>query len=87
MNYKLGKYLPFSEEFEFVFDDGRWVNIDLVNDFPNYIHWNKSLVHQQIKSQTNYDKKCHNENPYSDNGLVYLILFNLYNENIKITLL
>ena len=83
MNYKLGKYLPFTDEFEFVFDDGRWVNIDLVNYFPNYIHFDKS----QNKDQTAYDKKCYEESPYSDNGTLYTILFNLYNEHIQITML
>ena len=57
MNYKLGKYLPNTDEFEFVFDDGRWINIDLVNDFPNYIH-----VSKHYKDQTAYDKKCYKEN-------------------------
>ena len=84
MNYKLGKYLPFTEEFEFVFDDGQWVNIDLLNDFPNYRHCKQSQIKFQ---QTSYDKKCYEENPYSDNGTLYTILFNLYNEHIQITML
>lgn len=89
MNYKLGKYLPFSEEFEFIFDDGRWVNIDLVNDFPNYSHCDKSPIDKsKIKfQQTSYDKKCYKENPYSDNGKLYILLFNLYNDHIKISML
>ena len=41
MNYKLGKYLAITHEFEFIFDDKRWVAIDLVNDYPNYIYKKK----------------------------------------------
>ena len=79
MNYKLGKYLAHTDEFEFIFDDGRWTNIDLVIDYPNYIH--------SSKAQTTYDKKCYEENPYSDNGKLYIVLYNLYNETTQITML
>ena len=82
MNYKLGKYLANTDDFEFVFDDGRWINIDLVNDFPNYIHFTN-----HYKDQTTYDKKCYEENPYSDNGKLYIVLYNLYNETTQITML
>jgi len=89
MNYKIGKYVALTDEFEFVFDDGRWINIDLVNDFPNYSHCDKSLINKsKVKfQQTTYDKKCSKENPYSDNGKLYILLFNLYNEHIQITML
>ena len=89
MNYKLGKYVALTDEFEFVFDDGRRVNIDLVNDFPTYSHCDKSLIDKsKIKlQQTSYDKKCYKENPYSDNGKLYILLFNLYNDHIKISML
>ena len=89
MNYKIGKYVALTDEFEFVFDDGRWINIDLVNDFPNYSLCDKSLINKsKVKfQQTTYDKKCSKENPYSDNGKLYILLFNLYNEHIKITML
>ena len=83
MNYKLGKYLAHTDEFEFIFDDGRWTNIDLVIDYPNYIHYDKS----QSKSQSKLDKKCYEENPYSDNGKLYIVLYNLYNETTQITML
>jgi hypothetical protein len=79
MNYKLGKYLANTDDFEFVFDDDRWTNIDLVNNFPNYIH--------SSETQTTYDKKCYEENPYSDNGKLYIVLYNLYNETTQITML
>jgi hypothetical protein len=88
MNYKLGKYLAHTDEFEFVFDDGRWVNIDLVNDFPNYIHYDKlQFDKENVKNQTSYDKKCYKENTYSDNSKLYIVLFNLFNDHIKITCL
>jgi hypothetical protein len=74
MNYKLGKYLPHTDEFEFIFDDGRWTAIDLVNNYPNYIY--------KEKEQTKYDK----ENPYTDNYKLYILLFNLFNKKINITL-
>jgi hypothetical protein len=78
MKYKLGKYLAHTDEFEFIFDDRRWIAIDLVNDYPNYIY--------KEKDQTKYDKECYKENPYSDNYKLYILLFNLFNKNIKITL-
>jgi hypothetical protein len=78
MNYKLGKYLAHTDEFEFIFDDLRWIAIDLVNDYPNYIY--------KGKDQTKYDLECYNDNPYSDNSKLYILLFNLFNENINITL-
>ena len=81
MNYKLGKYIAATDEFEFVFDDRRWVNIDLVNDYPNYIHYDKIV----FKNQTNYDKECYDEDPYSDNGKLYLLLYGLFN-NIMVTM-
>ena len=97
MNYKLGKYLAHTDDFEFVFDDGRWTNIDLVNDFPNYIHYDKSKFNKskfnkdtdniKNQNQTSYDKKCYNENPYSDNAKLYIELYNLYNEKSQITIL
>ena len=79
MNYKLGKYLANTHEFEFIFDDKRWVAIDLVNDYPNYIY--------KKKKQTKFDKECHEEDPYSDNSKLYILLFNLFNEKFKITIL
>lgn len=36
MNYTIKKFIAETEEFRIEFDDGRWINIDLVNDFPNY---------------------------------------------------
>ena len=97
MNYKLGKYMAHTDEFEFVFDDGRWTNIDLVNAYPNYIHldklnfdkskFNKDTYNIKNQNQTSYDKKCYKENPYNDNGKLYMILFNLYNEKSQITML
>ena len=90
MNYKLGKYLAHTYEFEFIFDDGRWINIDLVNDFPNYIHYDKSKFNKDtdnIKNQTSYDKQCYNENTYNDNAKLYIELYNLYNEKSQITIL
>ena len=77
MNYKLGKYLAATDEFEFVFDNGQWVNIDLVNYYPNYFH--------KKQNQTKYDKECYDEDPYSDNGKLYLLLYGLFN-NIMITM-
>jgi len=79
MNYKLGKYLAHTDKFEFVFDDQRWISIDLVNDYPNYIY--------KKKDQTKFDKECYEEIPYSDNSKLYILLFNLFNKKIKITLL
>ena len=79
MNYRLGKFLAKTDDFEFVFDDRRWINIDLVTEFPNYIHIGKE--------QTKYDKKCYEDNPYSDNGKLYVLLYNLYNKKISITML
>ena len=79
MNYKLGKYLAHTDEFEFIFDDQRWVAIDLVNDYPNYIY--------KKKGQTKFDKECYEEQPYSDNSKLYVLLFNLFNEKFKIALL
>ena len=88
MNYNLGKYLANTNEFEFIFDDGRWVNIDLVNDYPNYIHCDKSQFDKANgQNQTSYDKKCYEENPYGDNSKLYIVLFNLFNDDIKITCL
>lgn len=78
MNYKLGKYLPHTDEFEFIFDDRRWVAIDLVNDYPNFIY---------NKEQTKFDKECYEKNPYSDNSKLYILLYNLFNEKFKIALL
>lgn len=36
MNYTIKRFIAETEEFRIEFDDGRWINIDLVNDFPNY---------------------------------------------------
>ena len=65
-------------------------HIDLVNDFPNYIHYDKSKFNKDtdnIKNQTSYDKQCYNENTYSDNAKLYIELYNLYNEKNHITIL
>ena len=36
MNYNVKKYDPNYEEYRFEFDDKRWINIDLEDQFPNY---------------------------------------------------
>lgn len=36
MNYTIKKFIAETQEFRIEFDDGRWIGIDLVNDFPNY---------------------------------------------------
>ncbi len=82
MYYKLGKFLPHTDEFEFIFNDGQWIGIDLLNDYPNYIYYDKIL----FKNQTKYDKKCYDEDPYSDNGKLYLLLYSLFT-NIMITMI
>ena len=79
MNYKLGKYLAKTDEFEFIFDDHRWIAIDLVNDYPNYIY--------KKKGQTKFDKQCLEENINSDNAKLYIFLYNLFNKNSNITIL
>jgi len=36
MNYTIKKYDPDYDGYRFEFNDKRWINIDLVNDYPNY---------------------------------------------------
>ena len=36
MNYTIKKYVPDYDGYRFEFNDKRWINIDLVNDYPNY---------------------------------------------------
>ena len=36
MNYTIKKYDPEYDCYRFEFNDKRWINIDLVNDYPNY---------------------------------------------------
>ena len=50
MNYKLCEYLPNTDEFAFRFDDGQWIGIDLVNEYPNYktIDYNKMKLYWKV---------------------------------------
>ena len=36
MQYAITKYDAYDDCYRFVFNDKRWINIDLVNDYPNY---------------------------------------------------
>jgi hypothetical protein len=58
MNYKLCEYLPHTEEFMFRFDDGQWIGIDLVNEFPNYktIDYNNVKIYWKVINVLNNNK-------------------------------
>ena len=36
MNYILGEFMPHDYNYKFVFDDGRWIGLDLARDYLNY---------------------------------------------------
>ena len=57
MNYKLCEYLPYTDEFMFRFDDGKWIGIDLVNNYPNYkiIDYNNTKIYCKVINILDYE--------------------------------
>ena len=47
MNYTLDEFLAKTKTFVFRFSDGKWIDLDLANDYPNYITMFNQLYDKQ----------------------------------------
>jgi len=62
MNYNIDVYLAQDDTFKFMFDDRRWISIDLVNDYPNY-----NIINSSTEFITIIDKNHNITEIYNDN--------------------
>ena len=81
MNYKLCEYLPQDDEFIFRFDDGQWIGINLVNEYPNY----KTIDYNNVKIYMKVVNILNNNNKLNINDVIPFSIYDLKNVKSNFT--